>query len=65
MKEYKSKLVLAIGVVFLFAVLLSPCIQSGARAAEFELKYGALNPETLYMAKIAKSWMASTRRSSS
>ncbi len=58
MKEYRSRLVLAIGMVFLFAALLGPCIQSGARAAEFELKYGALNPETLYMAKIAKSWMA-------
>ena len=58
MKQHRSKWVLVIGLFLLFAVLLSPWIQSGARAAEFELKYGALNPETLYMAKIAKSWMA-------
>jgi TRAP-type transport system periplasmic protein len=58
MKEYKSKLVYFVGIMLLFAILLVPCVQSSVEAAEFELKYGALNPETLYMAKIAKSWMA-------
>jgi TRAP-type transport system periplasmic protein len=56
MKEYRSKTVYFVGIMLLFAVLLAPCLQS--RAAEFELKFGALNPEGLYMAKIAKAWMA-------
>jgi len=62
MKEHKSRIVFCIGIVFLFAALLAPWLQSGAHAAEFELKYGALNHETLYMAKIAKSWMAKVEK---
>jgi TRAP-type transport system periplasmic protein len=61
MKEYRSKLVVLAVSMFLFAVLLVPFVQR-ANAAEFELKYGALNPETLYMAKIAKSWMAKVEK---
>jgi TRAP-type C4-dicarboxylate transport system substrate-binding protein len=61
MKEYRSKLVVLAVSMFLFAVLLVPFAQR-ANAAEFELKYGALNPETLYMAKIAKSWMAKVEK---
>ena len=61
MKEYRSKLVVLAVSMFLFAVLLVPFVQK-ANAAEFELKYGALNPETLYMAKIAKSWMAKVEK---
>jgi TRAP-type transport system periplasmic protein len=61
MKEYRSKLVVLAVSMFLFAVLLAPFVQK-ANAAEFELKYGALNPETLYMAKIAKSWMAKVEK---
>jgi TRAP-type C4-dicarboxylate transport system substrate-binding protein len=58
MKEHKSKLVYFAGIMLLFAVLVAPCMQPKASAAEFELKFGALNPEGLYMAKIAKAWMA-------
>jgi TRAP-type C4-dicarboxylate transport system substrate-binding protein len=64
MKECKSMLVYFAGIMLLFAVLLGPCVQSSVGAAEFELKYGALNPETLYMAKIAKSWMAKIEKDS-
>jgi TRAP-type C4-dicarboxylate transport system substrate-binding protein len=62
MKEYKSKLVLFVSVTLLLTMMLVPCMKSGVNAAEFELKFGALNPETLYMAKIAKSWMAKVEK---
>ena len=60
MKEYKSRMVYFVGIMLLFAVLLAPCVQS--RAAEFELKFGALNPEGLYMAKIAKGMDGKNRK---
>jgi TRAP-type C4-dicarboxylate transport system substrate-binding protein len=60
MKEYRSGVIYFVGILFLFALLLVPCVQS--KAAEFELKFGALNPEGLYMAKIAKAWMAKVEK---
>ncbi len=61
MKEHRSKLVFLVVSVCLLVVLLAPCAQK-ANAAEFELKFGALNPEGLYMAKIAKAWMAKVEK---
>jgi TRAP-type transport system periplasmic protein len=62
MKESKSRQILCMGIIFLFVVLLAPWVQSGARAAEFELKLGALNPEASHMAKIMKNWMAKVEK---
>jgi TRAP-type transport system periplasmic protein len=62
MKECKSTQVYFVGIMLLFAILLAPCAQSSVRAAEFELKFGAMCPETLYMAKIFKSWMAKVEK---
>ena len=61
MKRHGSKLVIFAVSIFLFAAFVVPCVQK-ANAAEFELKFGALNPEGLYMAKIAKAWMAKVEK---
>jgi TRAP-type C4-dicarboxylate transport system substrate-binding protein len=62
MRKYKFKVVLSLCIFFLFAVLLIPWVQSVARAAEFELKVGALNPENTQMGATIKSWMAKVQK---
>src|SRR4030042_6566299 len=62
MEKFKSMAIVSLGVIFMISILLFPWAQPTSTAAEIELKYGALNPETSFMAKVAKSWMAKVEK---
>jgi TRAP-type C4-dicarboxylate transport system substrate-binding protein len=62
MKKFKSMIGFWFGVILLITILLAPGAQPASTAAEIELKFGSLSPETLYMNKVAKSWMAKVEK---
>ena len=62
MEKFKSKTVFSLGVIVLITILLVPWAQPASTAAEIELKFGALNPESSFMAKVCKSWMAKVEK---
>ena len=61
MEKFKSKTVFSLGVIVMITILLVPWAQPASTAAEIELKFGALNPETLLWVN-GKSWMAKVEK---